>query len=139
MKTKIKHKPPFFDFVIRWFFSGYRFEKVMAVTFGDTIYSHLNPIPDHILLHEKVHLRQMKYSKFWGAIHFIRFVLSDEFKYKVELEAYKEVYQYIRKVAPNQALEAAQKYADILSGQGDEAYVYGSLVSYEEALTDIIL
>ena len=138
-KIKIINRPPRFYWLIRFFSPSYDFKKVLAFAFGNLIFTHLDPIPDHILLHEKVHLRQMRYSRFWGAIHFIRFVLSDKFKYKTELEAYKAEYEYIKRIAPNYSLEAAKRYAEVLSGQGKNAYIYGRLKSYEEALTDIIL
>lgn len=135
---KILNRPPKLQWLIKLFFPGYDFDRVVAFAFGDTIYTHFDPIADYDLIHEKVHLRQMRYSKLYGIIHFIKFFFSRRFRYKTELEAYQEEYKYIQKIAPNQGYQAAQKFAEVLSGQGKNAYIIGKVAEYDIALFEIL-
>lgn len=137
--VKIVNRPPRLQWIVRLFFPGYDFSRVVGFAFGDTIYTRFDPLPDYNLVHEKVHLRQMRYSKLWGVIHFIRFALSRKFRYKTEVEAYGEEYRFIKnKYGEKVARQAAEQFADILSGQGENAYVYGKTQERSVALEEIL-
>ena len=134
---RIINRPPKLQWIVKAFFPGYDFSKVIFA-FGDTIYA-AKPLASYNLVHEKVHLRQMKYSKLYGIIHFIRFVLSKKFRYQSELEAYQEEYKYIKKIAPQAADKCARGFAKILAGESENSYVYGKVAdSYDSALWDIL-
>ena len=128
---KILHRSPRLYWLIRLFFPDYRFEVVHGFAFGDTIYSRHNPVPQDVLVHEKVHLKQMKYSKLYGVWHFARFVLSKGFRYRIELEAFRAQYKFCK----NKGLVLSpHRMAKNLS----EQKIYGRYVSYDEALMDIL-
>lgn len=134
---KILNRPPKLQWIIRLFFPGYDFDKVVGFAFGGTIYTRFNPLPEYSLVHERVHLKQMRYSKFYAIIHFIRFVLSKNFRYKTELEAYRKEYRFLKRFHPKDAEESVRQFARVLAGEGKFAYVYSTGVDYETAFTDL--
>lgn len=135
---RIVNRPPKLQWILRLFFRGYDFNKVAAFSFGDTIYTKQNPLPDYNLVHEQTHLEQMRHSKVYAILHFIRFVLSRKFRYKTELEAYQREYGYIKKIAPDAASRAAHEFAKVLAGEGKNAFVYGKVIDYDIALFSIL-
>ncbi len=132
---KLSHSPPKLQWVIKLFFPGYNFEKVVGFAFGDTIYSK-EPLEDHNLIHEETHLRQMGYSKWKGIIHFIRFAFSRKFRYNTEVEAYREEYLFLKRKYPQAAERAAVRFAELLAGKN--SYIFGKVAEYDEALYRIL-
>ena len=128
---KILHRPPRLYWLLRFFFPEYRFEVTHGFAFGDTIYSRHNPVPQDVLIHERIHLKQMRYSKLYGIWHFARFVFSKEFRYKKELEAFRAQYRFC--MSKGLTLNP-QRIAKNLS----EQKIYGRRVSYNKALIDIL-
>src|SRR3990167_1878349 len=108
---KISHNPPKLYWLVRLFFPDYNFNEITAFSFGDTIYTHENPLADFHFVHEKVHLKQMKYSKVYAVWHFLKFWFSQSFLYRVELEAYREQARFME----DKGLHFGQKIADALS------------------------
>lgn len=107
----------------------------IVVTFHDAIYTR-NPLPTHLFVHECVHfMRQgagedVENAKAWC----IKYVEDPEFRYAEELLAYREQYQYmIKHMRKSDAFDNAKVLAADLSGP-----MYGRLVTYHKALSDII-
>jgi len=92
---KIKNRPPKLYWLVRLFFPDYDFKTTTAFTFGDTIYCD-KKLSEDVLVHERIHLRQMRHSNLYGTVHFLRCWWSKDFFYRTELEAYREQYKYIK-------------------------------------------
>lgn len=84
MSPKIITKKPFW-----WFITGKPWGSV-AMAFGDTIYCSKDKLTDEIIAHEKVHLRQHKYSKLYATYILIKCTFNNKFYEELEREAYRE-------------------------------------------------
>src|SRR3990167_1742631 len=127
---KISHNPPKLYWLLRLFFPDYDFNEIHAFAFGDTIYTKDNPLADYHIVHERVHLEQMKYSKLYAIWHFLKFWFSTKFRYQTELEAYREQYRFMREKGYS---IAGNDLANALS----DKLIYGNVASYEQAYLDI--
>lgn len=104
--------------------------KDIAITYGDTIYSP-NPVMDDVLMHELVHVRQQSEDK---DAFVARFIADPEFRYKMELEAYREQYAYwARRIKNKYELNRViERFAYDLSGP-----MYGKSATFIKAFNDI--
>lgn len=106
--------------------------KDIVVTYDGIIYSP-NPVEDDVLVHEMVHVRQQfgHDAEKWLE----RYIADQKFRYRMELEAYREQYGYWKKhiKRDKQAIESAlDRMAKDLSGP-----MYGNCVDYQEAKKQI--
>lgn len=118
-KIKIISKKPALWFIIKLFFPLYDYEKGTVFTFSNRIYG--KNISVSTLMHEKVHCRQMGYSMARGVLHFIRYYLSKNYRFKMELEAFREQYKFNK--------DNLKYLAKELSGP-----LYGNLCSFYDAI-----
>ena len=127
----IQSKPPkhIYDKAVEQF--GVNWEDGVIFTYGDNIYTKYN-LPNHLIAHESTHIKQQKsYGKdIWWDKYFI----DEKFRYKQELEAYRKQYQFFKREVKdrNERNKFLVEIAKDLSG-----YIYGNLVSYQEALKEI--
>lgn len=121
-------KPPCWDMLVRAFNCKWR---DIAVTYGGVIYSP-NPVVDDVLEHELVHVRQQEGhdAEAWCE----RYIIDPKFRYRMELEAYREQYGFWKKYIKNkhEIRKALERFACELSGQ-----MYGGCAIYAEALKQI--
>ena len=87
-----------------------------------------NPLPDCLLVHEKVHLRQQEEM---GVNEWVEKYLTDEeFRLEVEIEAYREQLKSIHNNSKKRMWR--KKSARDLSSP-----LYGSIISYDEAMQNL--
>lgn len=129
---KIRYEQPWFWPIVQHFQPGVDFEKI-AISFGDTIYC-AKTIPAHLLVHEKVHVKHMRESKFFGVIYYLRYALSMKFRRKCELEAYQAQFDYIRDSHSDKNLveKARVELAKYMASD-----VYPGMITFEEALQSL--
>lgn len=116
-----KQKPKLW-FLVRLFHPNAEWGNV-AFAFGDTIYSNTG-LSYEIEAHEHVHLAQMKYSKLWGVVHFIRYTFSRAYRLDSELEAYRHQIRFMK---------GDRSYVRKIAAQ-ISSKVYGNMITYQEAL-----
>lgn len=128
MKTSY-NKPP------HWFIMKAIFKcdwERTAFAFVDTIYSS-SELPEHLIVHESVHLDQQGYSVIGAWIWLLRYLLSKKFRYRMELEAYRKQWKFFaRQHRPSINEDFMRKIAGDLSGK-----LYGNIVTYQEAVRAI--
>ena len=117
----VKHKPLLWP-LIKLFFPKMEWSKA-TFTWGDTIYTGLQELPDHVIEHEKVHITQQKGSKLWALIFFLPYALSNKVKLQFELPAYRRQLEVL-----DNAPAWKRAFAKALSSEA-----YGNIISYEEA------
>lgn len=133
MRIKIKrYKPP-----ILWFFIKRKFPKVqwseVLIAFGQTVYTGHRPSANG-LHHEGVHLQRQNYS-FLGAVKWwYKYLKYPKFRLEEELLAYRSEYWYIKK-----RIKEKEKVNTFLIRKAEDLSgpIYGSLISYSEALKEI--
>jgi len=125
----LKEKPPIFDAACNTF--GFNLiDKIF--TYGDTIY---NPsgheLPDHVIEHEKVHIKQQgdKPELWWG-----KFLRDQEFRIDQEARAYAKQYVFLcdRFGDRNKRAKILYDFAAVLSGK-----LYGECIGHFEAMQEI--
>lgn len=90
--TVIHDKPPCFDNICATFNIV---PKNTFFSYGDCVYSpDIEVVPDHIIEHEKIHLRQQGFTKEGAALWWGKFLRDPKFRLEQELEAYARQYQY---------------------------------------------
>ena len=120
--------PPNYEEVKKFF--NIADDKGIVFTYGDTLY---NPykfdLPEHLLIHEKVHTsQQLKPSEWWA-----QYFTDKDFRLEQELEAYIAQYAFIKKVYKGKvSKEALTRLALDLSSE-----MYGNIISYSDAETRI--
>lgn len=101
-------------------------------TYGDTIYNPggIEPIPDHLIEHEKVHMEQQGYSEEGAAEWWGKFLRDPAFRLEQEAQAYAKQYAFVcRKVTGReQRFHFRWDLAGILSGP-----LYGNCIGRQEA------
>lgn len=85
--------PPIWDSVV----SAFQVIPATACfTYNDRVY---NPsqayLPDHVIVHEKVHIRQQGGTEEGAALWWGKFLRDPAFRIEQELEAYAEQYKYV--------------------------------------------
>ena len=128
----ISHKKPPHYLLLKWVF-GFDWGRNVA-TFGDTIYFRVGSIPEHLMRHEKTHLKQQKFSKVYAVWWWAKYLVSKKFRYKQELEAYQAQWNFcVLNYYIKERQEILKKIAGDLSGR-----LYGNLTTYDKAVRDII-
>lgn len=127
---KISHnKPPHFKIMQKVF--GCDWERT-AFAFSNTIYSKY-PLPDHLIEHESVHLKQQGFNFIGAWIWLALYLSSKRFRYHMELQAYRKQWQFFKEhYAFQYRGEFIAKIAGDLSGE-----LYGNIVTYNEAVRKI--
>ena len=106
--------------------------KRVVFTYGDTIY---NPgggnIPDHLMAHEEVHVKQQRKifttpKKWWK-----RYLKDKRFRFTQEIEAYRTQYKFVKRTNNNRE-EVNRFLARIAMDLSSP--VYGSIVTTTEAI-----
>lgn len=100
----------------------------VVFTYGDTVYNPLKlPIPDHVLVHEAVHVKQQDGvgPERWWAMY----IADPVFRLDQELQAYSAQYQYMKARCTNRQLSSFLfALAQDLSGP-----MYGNILTHIEA------
>lgn len=108
------------------------------VAFGRTIFLPPNTtgISNDLLVHEVTHLKQQNYSYIYATIFFVLYVISKEFRYKVELEAYRNQIKYI---VDNKLVKGKNNIFNLkkLIAKTMEHPMYGGMCTFEQALKDL--
>ncbi len=104
--------------VWKLFFPGVEF-KNMAFTWGDTVYYSGESLSKDVVAHEKAHVQQQKFSKFYGFFCILLYKWNKSYRRKCEIGAFTAQYRV------NGDLDScASKLSSLL---------YGSLMTFEEA------
>lgn len=108
---------------------GVRMEQGVVFTYGDTCHCLKGWIPDWLVPHEEVHVKQQSLispAKWWE-----QYFTDPAFRLEQELEAYRVQYQWICKKHKDRATRFnwLQKMAKDLSGP-----MYGECVSFYQAV-----
>jgi len=128
---KISHNKPPHYLILKWVF-GFDWNQNVA-TLGDTIYFSIPKLPDHLMEHEKIHLKQQRYSKLYAVWWWVKYIFSKEFRFSQELEAYRAQYKYFcENYHPTGRKEFLNKIAGDLSSP-----LYGNIIGYFEAIDKI--
>lgn len=94
-------------------------------TYGDTMYNVQEPLPEHLIAHERVHSRQQTNPEEWWD----RYLRDPEFRLSQEVEAYGAQYAYACQHLPNKALKLFLfSIASDLSGA-----MYGNILTHGKA------
>jgi len=133
MKVKFSYKKPPHYFILKLIF-GFDWERNIA-TLGDTIYVKIKTLPDHLVEHEKTHLKQQRYSKLYAVWWWIKYIVSKKFRYGQELEAYRNQWKcfILRGRSSQEKSLFMNKIAGDLSGK-----LYGNIVPYNIAVKEIM-
>ena len=103
------------------------------MVFRKTIYKiSPGPMPAHTLAHEIIHVAQQAKSD--PLVWWIRYILSPKFRYKQELPAYQNEYQYfVERIGDRNELNRILiRFAAALSGP-----LYNKIVDFDEAMRAI--
>lgn len=120
-------KPPahIYDKCVELF--GANFEKGTIFAYDGKIYAR-RMLPDDVIAHEMVHLRQQKeigVENWWK-----KYFVDPKFRLEQEVEAYRSQYSYLQHHSNrNHRRMMVDHIVETLSGP-----IYGNLVSEEEAL-----
>lgn len=88
----IMARPPCFDNVCAAFNV---LPRGVVFSYGNRVYSpDIEILPDHIIEHEKIHLRQQEGTDEGAALWWGKFLRDPEFRISQEIEAYARQYQY---------------------------------------------
>lgn len=121
------NKPPHYWLLVKLF--GFDWSRNVAV-FGDTLYSKNHDLPDHLIIHEKTHTKQQKHSKIYAVWWWAKYILSPEFRFSQELEAYQAQWKYFQTFYHSSAhFSFLHKITSDLASP-----LYGSIVSYSKAM-----
>lgn len=138
----LAEKPPVWDSVCQWL----GFQPTSALfTYGDTIYNPgSNPIPDQLVVHERVHMaQQMEHYDFKGvhraegttpmspALWWGKFLREPGFRYDQEAEAYAVQYGWLCR-----QVKGKEQHLDILTQLSRmlASPLYGSEISFQDAM-----
>lgn len=125
---KISERPPKYWRLLKLLFPDYN-PGIHAVSFGDTVYVPFDlPEPELLMVHERVHLKQQRYSKIYGLYFLFKYRFNTDFRIKSELEAFTAQYKYFVSTTPAKHLWYAYRdqIAKELSGS-----LYGFAISKE--------
>lgn len=103
-----------------------------AFAFGDTIYASAE-IPDHLIVHEKEHLRQQFYCTLGAWVWLALYLVSKRFRYAMELKAYQAQWNFfIQHYVFSERDAFIRKLASDLASP-----LYGNIVSFSKAMKAI--
>lgn len=128
MRVRIRYHPPFYLPLWKLFFPHADFESIVFV-WGNNIYTKYK-LDQALFVHEYTHCEQQRLSKFWGTIWLIRYVLSSEFRFTQEIEAYQNQYAYY--CARDKDRNYQAKFLHTLASDLSSP-LYGFLIPYEKA------
>jgi hypothetical protein len=131
MNIKIKHRKSPLWYLWKVLFPAVDM-KLVFIAFGDTIYCprHEDPEPD-LLEHETTHLKKQRYSKFMAVGFFILYRFLKSYRYRMELEAYRNQWGWIkahRSLNTHELLTYHRRIAQLMSSP-----MYGKMCSYAQA------
>lgn len=128
----LNERPPVFDSVCAAFNI---IPRGAVFSYGDRVYSpdHAT-LPDHLIAHEMVHLRQQEYTEEGAILWWGKFLRDPEFRLSQEIEAYAHQYQYFKsRVADRNApVKFLWALAQSMSGP-----LYNNCISHYEAMQRI--
>jgi hypothetical protein len=133
MNYTISNQIPLIYYMIKRTFPSIHWDRGVVIAYGTTIYAR-DPLPDHLVEHEKVHLKQqhvMGAKEWWD-----RYLVDKQFRLDQEIEAYKVQVQHIqqnKKIRKPDREKLIKWVIEQLSGP-----MYGGIISYQEA-KDILL
>lgn len=128
---KVEFHPPKYVWLLKLFFPMLDESKAI-ISFGDTIYAP-KELPSDFWVHEEKHLQQHRYSRFFGFIYLVRYILSRTFRYKSELEAFRAQYKHAKEHYPAAKAAATLDFCAALLAHP----AYGSLTTKEKAFKAI--
>ena len=103
--------------------------REVVFTYGPVIYNVHSEVPEHLEVHERVHMRQQYDPEAWWA----QYLIDPKFRYEQELEAYRAQYQFIKKQGDRGiTFLFLRKLAQDFSSP-----IYGSIVTFRDALNAI--
>lgn len=130
--TVIVDRPPCFDSVCAAF---NMMPKYAVFSYGDKVYSpDVENLPDHLIEHEKVHLRQQGHSEEGAALWWGKFLRDPQFRIDQEIEAYARQYQYFCSKVTDR--EKVAKFVWSLA-QSMSGPLYDNCISHYEAMQRI--
>ncbi len=126
--TRIIYRRPLLWFVVKIFFPKAKWGEI-AFTFGNTIYSP-REMRDDLIIHELVHMKQQRGSRLLGCVWFMKYVISKKFRVRIEIEAYRAQYLFIKRTTKdkNKLNLIGRNLARFCSSS-----TYGNMISYTEA------
>lgn len=134
--SHIVYRNPKFFWLLKIFFPALDRESSI-ITYGDTIYTK-HPIPKDWEIHEMIHVRQQKGNKFYAFFYTIVFIFSRGFRFRMELEAFREQHRWNQDHFTGVGLVVGfQKHIDLIleaSAKNLSGPLYKNLVSYDEAI-----
>lgn len=123
-------KPPIYDSCCATFKVN---PEITVFTYGDTLYNPagINPLADHLLVHEGVHAKQQNHNDKDAALWWGKYLRDPIFRLDQEARAYGAQYAFICKTVKdrNLRLRILLDIARILSGS-----LYGNCVSKSDAV-----
>ena len=131
--TEYKHStqpPPNWSKLEKEF--GVSFENV-AVTYGDTVHSKYQLLPD-VGPHEAVHVRQQLAYPGGPEAWWDRYMNDIPFRLDQEMQAYRVQYQWIQKNVKDRERRARRVHEILLDLSGE---MYGRMLTYSEASAEI--
>lgn len=123
--TYSNQKPPIYDRCRQKFGPRADWDRGTIFTYGDTVHCKYE-IPDHIKVHEQVHVRQqlaMGKDKWWD-----RYFEDPKFRLTQEIEAYKAQIEFARETMNREARRSLKE--KILD---DMVHTYGGMCTKAEA------
>lgn len=125
----VNEKPPIYDSIVR----AFQVTPVNTVfTYGDTIYNPSGkPLPDHLIEHEKVHIKQQNGNDADAALWWGKFLRDPVFRLDQESEAYGVQYRYVHDQIQdrNRRAVALHTFAATLSGP-----LYNNCIGHTDAM-----
>ena len=123
-----KKKPPIYDALDREF--GISKHKGIIISYAPAIYCNIDNLPEHLIEHEKVHIRQQTeigVENWWQ-----KFIDDPKFRLDQEVEAYRVQVKWLQEntesLSRNERRGWIKKCAEDLSSG-----IYGNIISYEQA------
>ena len=132
---KVSHSKPGIWPLVRLFLPQMRWgQEAKALTWGDTIYIADKITPDQ-LEHERVHLEQQRYSKWYGTWAVLRYLISGKYRYQCELPAFRRQWQFCKSQIGDRNIQA-KIMIEIATAMSNGDYgAWG--VTYSQALEDL--
>lgn len=138
MMPKIINHPPALFWLLKLFFPAINPDYIIFA-FGDRIYS-VQPLPEHLLVHEKTHLRQHHHSRIIATLWWIPYILFPKFRLSQEIEAYANQWEFVAMTEPSFTPKGRANRIHILNWicRDLSSSMYNNLISYEAAKTKIL-
>lgn len=114
-KIRLKKSRPWFFPIVAWFFPKARHNSQgeAVFPFACTIYAPSGITHHPLVVHEAIHLRQQRFSRFWAVWWWIQYIYSPKFRVEQEIEAYRGQYREYKKTVKDR--NYLDRYARILA------------------------